>query len=93
MLNYFLQTNSSNVISSFVWYSRLSNCEQKNMPTINYRPLDLRMNYVTRVNTVMGVVKKEISSMDGKLLWSTNGLKQKASYSKESAAHCTKSVL
>ena len=42
---------------------------------------------------VMGVVKKEISSMDGKLLWSTNGLKQKASYSKESAAHCTKSVL
>ena len=59
---------------------------------VGYR-LDLRMNYVTRVNTVMGVVKKEISSMDGKLLWSTNGLKQKASYSKESAAHCTKSVL
>ena len=63
------------------------------MGTRTNRPLDLRMNYVTRVNTLMGVVKKEISSMDGKLLWSTNGLKQKASYSKEFAAHCTKSVL
>lgn len=54
----------------------------------------LDLNDVTRVNTVMGTIKKEISSMDGELQWSTNGLKQKASYvyGKESAAYCTKSV-
>ena len=33
------------------------------------RLLELRMNYVTRVKTAVGVVEKEINSMDGNFLW------------------------